>query len=382
MRAAAAIVVALTLVACSGSSGDGAATTVSTDPANVTANDTTNEPTSTTVSDPSTVAATTTLASVPNGPVVQPAQPTAGPGGSDYEHGDWRESGGGEGADAWYVFEPIDPAPPTARVAIVLHGYYEFAGYDSMYEFIRHTVRHGTIVIYPRWQTDIAVPCPGPYDIEPCITSALNGIRGALDFLASDPTRVQPELDEVSYYGFSFGGIVVTDLVNRWRSLDLPRPAVVMLDDPHDGGLTAPGEPSLDDSLTGIPSTTLFQCHSGATGVIAEPGKSLSSCNAVFRLLDHIPAANKDLVLTVNDTHGDAPLSSGHGVCASRAGEADAYDWNFCWKVWDALRSEAFDGVDGEYALGDTSEHRSNGEWSDGSPIATLVIQDAPPLTP
>ena len=82
-------------------------------------------------------------------PIVQPPQPVAGPGGSDYEHGDWRVGSGGEGADAWFVFQPVDPAPASAPVAIVMHGYFEYAGFDQMYEFIRHTVRHGTIVVYP-----------------------------------------------------------------------------------------------------------------------------------------------------------------------------------------------------------------------------------------
>ena len=42
----------------------------------------------------------------------------------------------------------------------------------------------------------------------------------------------------------------------------------------------------------------------------------------------------------------EPPLSSAHGVCSSRIDPAtgpldppDAYDWNFCWKVWDAMRT-------------------------------------------
>ena len=29
-----------------------------------------------------------------------------------------------------------------------------------MYELIRHTVRKGSVVIYPRWQTGVAKPAP------------------------------------------------------------------------------------------------------------------------------------------------------------------------------------------------------------------------------
>ena len=141
----------------------------------------------------------------------------------------------------------------------------------------------------------------------------------------------------------------------------------------------------LDDSLAGIPRDTLFVCHSGAQGVLAEAGKAESSCNAVFAKLGQIPRRNKDLVLTHADAHGTPALSSAHGVCATGGAPdvtVDAYDWNFCWKVWDAMRSCAYDGTDCRYALGDTRQHRSNGRWSDGLAIAPLKIQDAAPIRP
>ncbi len=68
--------------------------------------------------------------------------------------------------------------------------------------------------------------------------------------------------------------------------------------------------------------------------------------------------------------------------CLSPPGTADAYDWNFCWKTWDALRSAASDGTDRTYGLGDTPGHRDNGNWSDGTPIAPLKIQDSAPIGP
>ncbi len=332
-RALAAGITVLTLVACGG--GDDAA-----------APPTTTTTTSATEACDRTPATTTTVPGPGPTAIAQPAQPTCGPGGSDYEHGSWRISEGGAGNDAWFTFEPVDPRPRRARLAIVMHGYGEYQGYGVLYELIRHTVRHGTVVVFPRWQTGLTSPCPGPFDIEPCVTSAVNGIRGALDHLRADPGRVQPRLDEASYYGFSFGGIVTTNMANRWEELELPEPKVVFLDDPHDGGLDGQGEPAVDDSLAGIPPTTLFQCHVSADGVTGEQGKDGSSCNAIFPLLDHLPADRKDLVLTTPDTHGDPDLPAPHGVCAAPEDLADAYDWNFCWKVWDALRSAAFDDDD------------------------------------
>ncbi len=311
----------------------------------------------------------------------QPPQPASGPGGSNYRHGDWRVSSGGSGSDAFYVFEPIDPQPASAPLAVVTHGYFEFAGYDSMYELIRHTVRKGAVVVYPRWQTDVVTPCPGPFDIEPCMTSALNGIRGGLDFLRSSDARVQPDLGRTSYFGFSFGGIITANLANRWASLGLPKPRAIFLEDPHDGGFVGADEPALDDSLAGIPPTVKLQCHSGADS-LSGPDGPITTCNAVFAKLGHIPKKNKDLVLTHDDAHGAPPLSSRHGVCASAPGAADAYDWNFCWKVWDALQTCAYRRKDCPYALGKGRKHRSMGKWSDGVAITPLKVQDTAPIAP
>jgi pimeloyl-ACP methyl ester carboxylesterase len=314
-------------------------------------------------------------------PIAQPRQAKAGPGGSHYAHRDWHVTAGGTGPDAWYVFEPVKPRPASAPLAIVTHGYFEFSGYHTMYEFIRHTVRKGNVVIYPRWQTGIGTPCLGPFLVEPCITSAINGIRGALSYLRSRSRLVRPRLRRTSYFGFSYGGIITMRLANRYASLHLPKPRAIFLDDPHDGGL-AGGEPAVDASLSGIPADVKLECHSSAAGVISEPGEANASCNAIFPKLQHIPDRNKDLVLTSTDAHGTPGLSSGHGVCMAPQGQADAYDWNFCWKVWDGLRSCAYYGTDCRYALGNTRRHRSIGRWSDGVPIAPLKIQNAGPLRP
>jgi hypothetical protein len=319
--------------------------------------------------------------------VTQPAQPRSGPGGSDYRHGDWRVSSGGSGDDAWYVFEPVDPRPKSAPLAIVMHGYGEFAGYDSMYALIRHAVRKGNVVIYPRWQTNIATPCPGPYDIEPCVASATKGIHDAIAYLQSSADRVQPDLGKTSYFGFSFGGIVTANLANRFRALGLPEPRVIFLDDPHDGALAGLGEPALDDSLSGIPSNVLLQCHSGEDGVFSEPsqGGLAGSCNALFPKLRHIPRRNKDLVLTHTDAHGTPALSSDHGVCSggpTTGGPPDAYDWNFCWKVFDALRDCAYARKNCSYALGNDRRHVFLGKWSDGELVIPLEVRDEAPIVP
>jgi len=313
-------------------------------------------------------------------PVLQPAPPTSGPGSVDFKHRGWKVRLVGHGFNAAYVFEPTRPKLDEAPLAIITHGYFEFSGYDQMYELVRHTVLAGNVVIYPRYQTSATGPCPGPFNIEPCMDAATKGIRKGLRFLADHRAWTQPLLDRTSYFGFSFGGIITANLANRWQRLNLPEPRAIFLDDPHDGGFAGTAEPALDSSLAGIPKTTRIECHSGADGVLAD--KPDSSCNAVFPRLTTVPRRNKSLVMTHTDSHGQPALSSDHGVCAGGPGTADAYDWNFCWKVWDALRATAYTGKWRQYAFGDSAAHTSLGTWSDGVPVLPLEVAAAAPVLP
>lgn len=48
--------------------------------------------------------------------------------------------------------------------------------------------------------------------------------------------------------------------------------------------------------------------------------------------------------------------------------------------MWDALRTNAYDGKRNRYALAETVRHTSLGTWSDGTPVIPLVVQKAAPL--
>ncbi len=312
--------------------------------------------------------------------VTPPVQPSFGPGGKDYPHAQVRISQGGSGYNAFHVFEPTMPQPSSAPLVIITHGYTDFSGYKMHADLIMHTVKKGHVVIYPRWQTALWAPCAGSYFSEKCMASATKGILDGIAYLQAHNARVQPELDKASYFGFSYGAIITANLTNRWASLKLPKPRVIFLDEPHDGGLQGPTEPALDKDLSGIPADVLIQCHVGEQGVISEKNKAMSSCNTVFPRLGHIPESNKNLVMLYTDNHGTPALSSGHGVSDARV--TNAHDFNFVWKTFDAMRSCALQGTDCAYGMGDTPEHRDNGRWSDGVAVKPLKVQSTSPIAP
>ena len=81
------------------------------------------------------------------------------------------------------------------------------------------------------------------------------------------------------------------------------------------------------------------------------------------------------------DDTGTPPIDPHHWALID---DVDALDWYAPWKVSGALLSCAFTGEFCEYALGNTSEQRFMGEWSDGTPVTELQIADdaAPSATP
>ena len=311
-----------------------------------------------------------------------------GPGGSETIFGDVRITEGGSGNDAWYLAEPIDPRPKSAPLVVMMHGYFEFSGHTQLGAVLRHTAAEGNVVIYPRWQTGPADPCPGSFNLVPCEVAAANAIKGAVSYLQANPTtHVQPRLADTTYIAHSFGAVLAVNLANKHQRYDIPQPKALWLDEPDDSGLNGEAEGAFDDDLTGIPAATKLVCLAGADGSTSPTqhvnlvfGYASRACNVLFPKLGHIPDANKSLVMNYADNHGTPALTAPHGVCAGDVGDADAYDSWMCWRSMDALRACALYNVDCEYALGDTPQNRYNGSWSDGTPVIGLKVQNQAPI--
>ncbi|MFI8287843.1 hypothetical protein ACIGBL_01745 [Streptomyces sp. NPDC085614] len=308
----------------------------------------------------------TTPATADNPAATPPTQPVSGPGGSAYAHTGMNVTSGGSGASAWYVFSPAGPTITSAPISIILHGYGDFSGYAQMAELIKHTVRQGNIVIYPRWQTSPVTPLP---IMEHAVGTAVNGIKGALAWMAADTSRPQPQLDKATYFGHSYGGVITMNVTNRHVSLGLPHPAAIMLDEPDGGPLNDDG---FDAIMTGVPATTKVACTISDGYTQSDP---THGCYALWSRLGHIADADKDFIRVHTDAYGTPDLTAVHGM--STGASLDAIDYYGIWRNWDALRSCALTGADCDY-LNDTPQQRYMGVWSDGTPVTPLTISNAP----
>ena len=56
----------------------------------------------------------------------------------------------------------------------------------------------------------------------------------------------------------------------------------------------------------------------------------------------------------------------------------DGMDYYSTWKLFDALMDYSFYGTNKEYCFDNTPEQRFMGFWSDGTPVAELLVTDSP----
>ena len=256
--------------------------------------------------------------------VTQPAQPKSGPAAATTRTRGWRVSSGGSGTDAWYVFEPVEPRPARRRSRS------SCTATTSSPATTRCTSSSGTRCARARRHLPALADrrrdaVPGPVRHR-----AVHRRRRSTASTARSRTcgpsrqRVQPQLRQTSYFGFSFGGIITANMANRYQAL---RPAEAAGDLPRRPARRRPHRrPTSRRSTTrlrGIPSTVKLECHSGRRRrhrrSRARRTRAATRCS---RSSAHIPKRNKDLVLTHTDDARQPRALGAHGVCAARQGRA------------------------------------------------------------
>jgi len=292
-----------------------------------------------------------------------PDQPTSGPGGSDYSHAGVKKSSYKFGAEQYWIFEPTNPTPATAPLIVFNHGW--CAIFPFFYRaWIEHIVKHGNIVVYPRYQRGIY------FGFRQFTSNAINAVKNAIQELQKG-NHVRPELDKFAIVGHSLGGGITAIMAALAQTEGLPIPKAIM-----------PVQPaynwSINADLSLIPNTTLMVVVVGANDTVVGtiPGKS------IFYEADQIPFDRKDFVIQITDRYGSPDLIADHIAPLCTPGffsySVDAMDYYSTWKLFDALTDYAFYGINGEYCLGNTSEQRFMGLWSDGTPVKELIVTDTP----
>jgi acetyl esterase/lipase len=282
----------------------------------------------------------------------------------------------GTGARSYWIFEPTEPVAERAPVVAFHHGW--LAVNPGIYgAWIEHLVHSGRIVIFPRYQNDVATK---PADFLP---NALAALRDAFDVLETSPQHIRPDRKRFALIGHSAGGNLSAQIAAVATENGLPQPAAVVA--------CLPGEvkPLREPKLSRIPAETLLVVAA------AEDDRVVGDLRArqLFAEASAIPADRKKFFLYRTDLHGSPRLVADHlaptayersldtgdgvlrGFQTSQA-ELNALDRAGFWRVADITIEAAFRGLTLDEATAKGELFRHLGYWSDGREVTQPLVTD------
>jgi alpha-beta hydrolase superfamily lysophospholipase len=304
-----------------------------------------------------------------------PVQPAAGPGGSGYAHEDVRFQDFAAETGGYWLFEPAAPIPDSAHVVVFVHGY---GGYNPMIygKWIKHLVRRGNIVIFPRYQRNIFSPNPGKFS-----TNVAQAVRDVLVELQKDG-HVRPIVSKLAFVGHSYGGVILAGLAINFEKHKIPPPKVLLLCSPGTGALRG----GRLDSYAAMPEDVSLL-------IVVSQNDRVTGDEFGIKVFDEAThAAKRNLLRQYADSYGTPPLKAHHNQAYSvdkdfdtgtrnftsnralRISTVDAMDYFGYWKLCDALLECTRNGGHCDVAFGGTEKQTSLGMWSDGTPVKPLEV--------
>ena len=315
--------------------------------------------------------------------LVFPASPRSAPAGEgaapileSYPHKSIKKQEYGVGARSYWLFEPAEPAPTSAPVVVLNHGWLGVnpASYGA---WIAHLTRSGAIVIFPRYQAD-AMTRPSDF-----LPNALAAVTDALDVLDAAPKHVRPDRTRFVLLGHSAGGNLAAQMAAVAAEARLPKPRAVIA--------MMPGEVQAirDIDLAKIPSDTLLIV------AVAEDDRVVGDVRArqIFTEARAIPTCRKKFILYRTDLHGnpwliahhfaptalDRAFDNGDGFWKSlqmSQAEVNVLDRVGFWRMADLVMAAAFAGKTLDEASNFGNAFRHLGYWSDGKLVEQPVVDD------
>jgi len=303
------------------------------------------------------------------------APPTQGPGSPTYLHDEVKDYDFAERADGYWLYQPAAPRPDSANVIVFNHGY---GGYNPMIygAWIKHLVRQGNIVIYPRYQKNVYFPRPSKFSKQ-----VSQAIRDALTKM-ENPHFVQPITRQLTMVGHSYGGVISADLAINYETHNIPKPVAIMLCSPG----TGPFKGGILDNYQKLPADLkmIVMVSNGdrtvgdAFGVkVFEEATNVVQRNFIRQYADrsidpiHTCGHNESYAI---DLDFDTGVRNFTAKRALRVGKIDNLDYYGYWKIFDALLDCSRNNTNCEFAFGNTPEQKSLGTQPDGTPLKTLEI--------
>ena len=305
-------------------------------------------------------------------------QPAIGPGSATYQHDSVLFHNYAETEEGFWLFEPAKPTPKTTNLIVFIHGY---GGFNPMIygQWIKHLVRQGNTVIYPRYQKNVFSPKPQKFS-----PNVITGILTALKTIETGDKHIPTNKDEICIVGHSYGGIVGAEITANWKKYKIPKPKGIFLCAPG----TGPFKAGRLDSYAGLPTDLklLVMVNENDYIVGDEMGVKIfeTATNTPYRnLIRQQTDSENGISAGHNESYCvDEAFDSGHlnytAKKALRITKTNAVDYYGYWKLFDALIDCSRNGQHCEYAFGNTTQQRSLGVVEGGSLKKLEVITAKP----
>lgn len=308
------------------------------------------------------------------GQILPPRQASTGLGGTNYSYHEIKTIDRSKRADGYWLFLPEASMAEPAKVIIFNHGY---GAYNPMIygAWIKHLVRKGNVVIYPRYQKNLFWPWPSAF-----AKNAAKGIRDALQFLENEPGMPNLAMDQILMIGHSYGGVVSANLAINADTFGVPKVGALFLCSPG----TGPFSGGRLDEYSAMPADLKMVMLINQNDHIVSPEFQLM----LFETAENVQ--QKILLLQKPDDYGSYPITASHSECygidldfdsghrtpsAYRAlgmGQADVVDYNVYWRIADGLLQDLEQTTPNSSIFEGHADHLSLGKWSDGTPIVPL----------
>ena len=299
--------------------------------------------------------------------------PLEGPGSKIYANDTLLFQDFAQAPDGYWLFEPRSPMPDSAHVIVFIHGY--GAINPMIYgKWLEHLTRKGNIVIFPRYQKNLFSPKTKKF-----VPNVAKAIADAIIELQTKPGHVKPILDNMSFIGHSYGGVIAANLAVHFKKYELPQPKAVMLCSPGSG----PFKGGVLKTYEKMPENTSMLIMVSEDDKIV--GDKLGKC--IFKTAINTPCRNLirqfgDNQLTTAghnesyclDERYDVGIINISAKRAKRKSKLDAIDYFGYWKLFDALMECTRTGQNCHYAFGDTPQQKYLGLNTEGKPIKQLEI--------
>lgn len=302
-------------------------------------------------------------------------QPITGPGSPIYMHDSIAFSDFAKKPHGYWLFEPASPKPSKANVIVFLHGY---GAYNPMIygKWIKHLVKKGNIVIYPRYQRNLIFPRPRKF-----AKHSAKAIRDALALLQEEGHSI-PDTSNICFVGHSYGGVIAANLATNFKKYDIPKPIAAMLCSPGTAFMTG-GRLKTYEAMPADIKLLIIVSNNDIT-----VGDKFGI--KVFETATNV--VDRNFIRQYPDKNGEEQVTAGHNECyavdqeydtgirnftskrALNVSKIDAMDYFGYWKLFDALIDCSRQNTYCNFAFGNTPLQNSLGCWSDGKMIRCLEV--------